>query len=342
MWYHQKGRRTLPKARAGIGVEKKWSELRRKTVWRADGDKNPQKRYVQGSDGRTREVGRLIGVRRSCRRRRVAGKALTRPHAPAREIQPPAGKLRVAGAWLLFWCWCLHKSWRSSPGAPSGMVGVGKIGRRKFRRKVRRKISPENLPSGLRNGKWKKVIRPVTMLLVKVDHIKHLKWLRYTNRGVHVNPIFASVGVDTGKLFSASEATDIVFRYIEKENLVKPTDKSMVVLDAILCDALFKGAIKKGSTYPTAIHKKELGHTFVNRMQAHHVVTRGGESVVRKALASELQKKFACSTTVAELPGKKGHEVLVQGGVIEDLAKHLVEQYGIPKRCIEVLDKTKK
>lgn len=153
---------------------------------------------------------------------------------------------------------------------------------------------------------------------------------------VHVNPIFASVGVDTGKLFSASEATDIVFRYIEKENLVKPTDKSMVVLDAILCDALFKGAIKKGSTYPTAIHKKELGHTFVNRMQAHHVVTRGGESVVRKgalkniqimterrqgnkkvtkvsgfesflmdaeALASELQKKFACSTTVAELPG---------------------------------------
>lgn len=192
---------------------------------------------------------------------------------------------------------------------------------------------------------------------------------------VHVNPIFASVGVDTGKLFSASEATDIVFRYIEKENLVKPTDKSMVVLDAILCDALFKGAIKKGSTYPSAIHKKDLGHTFVNRMQAHHVVTRGGESVVRKgalrniqimterrqgnkkvtkvsgfesflmdaeALASELQKKFACSTSVAELPGKKGHEVLVQGGVIEDLAKHLVEQYGIPKRYIEVLDKTKK
>ncbi|RVW91446.1 ADP-ribosylation factor-related protein 1 [Vitis vinifera] len=30
VWYHQKGRRTLPKARAGIGVEKKWSELRRK------------------------------------------------------------------------------------------------------------------------------------------------------------------------------------------------------------------------------------------------------------------------------------------------------------------------
>ncbi|XP_061365739.1 uncharacterized protein LOC133309012 [Gastrolobium bilobum] len=192
---------------------------------------------------------------------------------------------------------------------------------------------------------------------------------------VHVNSIFSSVGADTGKLYSASEVSDIVFKYIEKENLVKPTDKSIVVLDAMLCDALFKGTVKKGTRYPTEIHKKDLGPTFVSRMQPHHVVTRGNDSVVRKgaiktiqlvterrqgnkkvtklsgmetflidaeALASELQKKFACSTTVAELPGKKGHEVLVQGGVIDDLGRHLIEQYGVPKRYIEVLDKTKK
>lgn len=41
-------------------------------------------------------------------------------------------------------------------------------------------------------------------------------------------------------------------------------------------------------------------------------------------------------------PGKKGHEVLIQGGVIDDVAKHLVEQFGIPKIYIEVLDKTRK
>ncbi|XP_028799185.1 eukaryotic translation initiation factor 2D-like [Neltuma alba] len=192
---------------------------------------------------------------------------------------------------------------------------------------------------------------------------------------VHVNPIFSAVEADTGKLYSASEASDIVFKYVEKENLVKPTNKSIVVLDVVLCDALFKGVIKKGTTYPTEIHKKDLGSTFISRMQAHHVVTRGSEQVVRKgaiktiqivterrqgnkkvtkltgmetflidaeALAAELQKKFACSTTVAELPGKKGNEVLVQGGVIDDLARHLIEQYGVPKRLIEVLDKTKK
>ncbi|KAJ9559726.1 hypothetical protein OSB04_004886 [Centaurea solstitialis] len=190
---------------------------------------------------------------------------------------------------------------------------------------------------------------------------------------VHVNPIFTSVGADTRQLYSASEASEVVFAYVEKENLVRPTNKAVVVLDAILCDALFKGAIKKGSTYPSEIHKKDLAPTFINRMQAHHQVTRGKESVVRKGglkplqilterrqgnkkvtklsgmesflidaepLASELQKKFACSTSVTELPGKKGHEVLVQGGVIDVLARYLVEQYGIPKKYIEVLDKT--
>ncbi|KAL0359958.1 UNVERIFIED_CONTAM: Eukaryotic translation initiation factor 2D [Sesamum radiatum] len=48
----------------------------------------------------------------------------------------------------------------------------------------------------------------------------------------HVNPIFAAIGADTGKLYSASEASQIVFGYIEKEKLVKQTDKSIVVLDA--------------------------------------------------------------------------------------------------------------
>ncbi|KAK6116717.1 hypothetical protein DH2020_049537 [Rehmannia glutinosa] len=191
----------------------------------------------------------------------------------------------------------------------------------------------------------------------------------------HVNPIFAAIGADTGKLYNASEASEIVFGYIEKENLVKQTDKSIVVLDTTLCDALFKGAIKKGSMYPTEIHKKDIGQSFINRMQAHHLVTRGNDSIVRKgalkpiqilterrqgnkkvtklsglesflidgeALASELQKKFACSTTVSELPGKKGLEVLVQGGVIDNLGRHLVEQYGVQKRYIEVFDKTRK
>lgn len=40
--------------------------------------------------------------------------------------------------------------------------------------------------------------------------------------------------------------------------------------------------------------------------------------------------------------GKKGYEVLIQGGVIDNLARYMVEHYGVPKRYIEVLDKTRK
>ncbi|KAJ3675497.1 hypothetical protein LUZ60_004539 [Juncus effusus] len=192
----------------------------------------------------------------------------------------------------------------------------------------------------------------------------------------HVNPIFASVGADISTYYTASEASDVVFSYVEKENLVNPTNKSIVILDPYLCDALYKGAIKKGSSYPSTIHKKDLGSAFLTRMQTHYAVSRGSESVIKKGavrpvqilterrqgnkkvtrvsglegflvdaevIAGELQKKFACSTTVNELPGKKGqHEVLVQGGVIDDLAKYLVEHYGVPKRYIEVYDKTKR
>lgn len=118
--------------------------------------------------------------------------------------------------------------------------------------------------------------------------------------------------------------------------MVKPTDKAMVVLDATLCDTLYKGSVKKGSAYPTEIHKKDLGSTFLSRMQVHHRVSKGNEVAVRKgfarpiqimterrqgnkkvtrvsgletflldadSLSTELQKKFACSTSVAELPG---------------------------------------
>lgn len=106
---------------------------------------------------------------------------------------------------------------------------------------------------------------------------------------IHINPIMQAVGANLSQFYTASEAVDIVFSYVEKENLVKPYDKSMVVLDVVLCDALYKGTVKKGSTYPTEIHKKDLGLTFLNRMQSNHRVTRGNESVVRKGALKTVQ-----------------------------------------------------
>ena len=47
---------------------------------------------------------------------------------------------------------------------------------------------------------------------------KVLEVVEVYKSSVHVNPIFASVGAETGKLYSALEASDIVVKYIEKEN----------------------------------------------------------------------------------------------------------------------------
>ena len=60
--------------------------------------KEPQKKHVQGSDGRNRYEGWLVDVRRGWRRKRVAGKWLTSPHAPVREMQSPVGK--TARGWF--------------------------------------------------------------------------------------------------------------------------------------------------------------------------------------------------------------------------------------------------
>ena len=97
--------------------------------------KEPQKRHVQGSDDRNRYEGWLVGVRRGWRRKGVVGKWLTRPHESVREMQSPAGKMRLAGAWVVFWLRCFGKNWRSPPGAPCG------VGKRR-----RRKSSPEKSP----------------------------------------------------------------------------------------------------------------------------------------------------------------------------------------------------
>ncbi|RVW59220.1 hypothetical protein CK203_111094 [Vitis vinifera] len=120
----------------GLGWRKSSRNFAGKTVWRADEDKNPQKRYVQGSDGRTREVGMLVGVRRGWRRRRVAEKGLTPPHAPAREIQSPAVKVRVAGAWTVFLAPMLLKKLEIS-SRRSSWCG-----------RCRKKMSPEKFAGG--------------------------------------------------------------------------------------------------------------------------------------------------------------------------------------------------
>ena len=111
----------FPRHVQGLGLRKNSRRMPEKLFGGLAEAKEPQKRHVQGLNGRNRYEGWLVGVRRGWRRKRVARKCLTRPHAPV-------GKTRVADAWVVFWLRCFGKNWRSPPGAP---CGVGKRRRRK-------------------------------------------------------------------------------------------------------------------------------------------------------------------------------------------------------------------
>ncbi|CAI5988307.1 unnamed protein product, partial [Closterium sp. NIES-65] len=153
---------------------------------------------------------------------------------------------------------------------------------------------------------------------------------------LHVSPVFKSVGLDPHAFYSPSAVHNAALSYISLHSLSEPSDPSIVVLDATLCDALYKGAIKKGATYPAQCLKRDIGPMLLQQMQAQHRVERGGRSVERKGelepveifvrgrqgsrrvtrvtgveaylveaepLAAELQKKFASSASVAQVPG---------------------------------------
>ena len=122
-------------------------------------------------------------------------------------------------------------------------------------------------------------------------------------------------------------------------------------------------------THPLQTAQAALREKFLARMQPQVVLQRGAARAVRKgalplvhvasekrqgnkrvtrvsgleaylvdveACAAELRAKLACATSISELPGKNnpGHEVLVQGGVVDKVAEHLMGCHGIPKRAI--------
>ncbi|GLI62284.1 hypothetical protein VaNZ11_004846 [Volvox africanus] len=188
--------------------------------------------------------------------------------------------------------------------------------------------------------------------------------------GKELRPIFVDIGLNPEALYSASDAGEVVFEYVKAAGLEKGApDNRTIVLNPALCDALFKGLIKKGETYPTHLAKADLREAFLRRMHLQCRISKGQQQVVRKGqlpvvqistekrqgnkrvtkvvglepffvdleqVAGECQRRFACSTNLVELPGKgAGHEVILQGSFVEQVADFLMQQYGIPKKYFQ-------
>ena len=140
----------FPRHVQGLGLRKNSWRMPEKLFGGPAEAKEPQKRHVQGSDGRNRYEGWLVCVRRGWRRKRVAGKCFTRPHAPARKMQSSAGKTHVDGAWVVFLAPVLWEKLEISS-------------KRSLRcRKVRRESSPEKFTGKVVGGEcFLTTIRPI-------------------------------------------------------------------------------------------------------------------------------------------------------------------------------------
>ncbi|NWI17527.1 EIF2D factor, partial [Crypturellus soui] len=187
-------------------------------------------------------------------------------------------------------------------------------------------------------------------------------------------PLFQESGHRKGSILSSSEVRNIVINYVKANELVDETNKNFVKVNAILCDCLLD---KSEQDEITNLKWDDLLSRCLERLQPLHQVTFfGQEPVVRKGniepisitiaqrssnkkvtiiknlelygldpqgVASILQQRVQASATITPVPGTKDRvQVQIQGNQIHHLAKMLLEEYQLPRKYIQGLEKAPK
>ena len=176
--------------------------------------------------------------------------------------------------------------------------------------------------------------------------------------------------------YSPAEAKAAVAAYAAAKGLDRGApSKAHVVLDPQLCDALFKGVLKKGDAYPTHCLRSDVANAWLARWRPETRVSRGGRESVKKGaltpikvesdrrggdrrvtrvwgyetyfidpeeLRETLGAKLATACAVGEVEGAKNaklREVTAAGNAVEKVVKILTEHYGVPAKLIAAKDK---
>ncbi|NWY69549.1 EIF2D factor, partial [Erithacus rubecula] len=187
-------------------------------------------------------------------------------------------------------------------------------------------------------------------------------------------PLFQESGHRKGSILSSSEVRNTIINYVKSNELVDETNKNFVKVNAILCDCLLD---KSEQDEISHLKWDELLSRCLERLQPLHQVTFSGqEPVVRKGniepidisiaqrssnkkvtiiknlelygldpqcVANTLQQKVQASATISPAPGAKDRvQVQIQGNQIHHLAKMLLEEYQLPRKYIQGLEKAPK
>ncbi|KAL5478889.1 hypothetical protein ACEPAI_2166 [Sanghuangporus weigelae] len=183
--------------------------------------------------------------------------------------------------------------------------------------------------------------------------------------------LFEVLGKDSTALYTQQQLKETLNAYIIQHSLVNPNQQQFINVDALLAGVL---ATSKGADVPEFLRRDELLKRLVEKMQAWYKVEVDGKDPILKkgklrpiqittklrqgrkactlltqfepfqlsadALAEELRRLCASSTSVSPLPGNnnaKGLEVMVQGKQIRSV-KELLLSKGVPKAWIEESD----
>ncbi|XP_074019419.1 eukaryotic translation initiation factor 2D isoform X2 [Numenius arquata] len=187
-------------------------------------------------------------------------------------------------------------------------------------------------------------------------------------------PLFQESGHKKGSILSSSEVRNIIINYVKTNELVDETNKNFVKVNAVLCDCLLD---KSEQDEISNLKWDDLLSRCLERLQPLHQVTFfGQEPIVRKGniepiditiaqrssnkkvtiiknlelygldpqcVANVLQQKVQASATITPVPGTKDRvQVQIQGNQVHHLAKMLLEEYQLPRKYIQGLEKAPK
>ncbi|XP_022364459.1 eukaryotic translation initiation factor 2D isoform X4 [Enhydra lutris kenyoni] len=186
--------------------------------------------------------------------------------------------------------------------------------------------------------------------------------------------LFQESGHKKGSVLEGREVRTIIVNYAKKNDLVDANNKNLVKLDPILCDCILE---KNEQHTVVKLPWDSLLTRCLERLQpAYEVTFPGQEPIVKKgkicpiditlaqrasnkkvtvvrnleaygldpcSVAAVLQQRCQASTTVSPAPGAKDSlQVQVQGNQIHHLSRLLLEDYQLPRKYIQGLEKAPK
>ncbi|XP_012314718.1 eukaryotic translation initiation factor 2D isoform X2 [Aotus nancymaae] len=177
-----------------------------------------------------------------------------------------------------------------------------------------------------------------------------------------------------GSFLEGSEVRTIIINYAKKNDLVDTDNKNLVKLDPILCDCILEK--NEQHTVMKLPWESLLARCLKKLQPAYQVTFPGQEPIVKKgkicpiditlaqrasnkkvtvvrnleaygldpySVAAILQQRCQASTTVTPSPGAKDSlQVQIQGNQVHHLSWLLLEEYQLPRKHIQGLEKAPK